>query len=45
MKLNPPSLESIVPAFSGDVLKIPFNINRTVGMSQVGGMSLLVKTV
>ena len=45
MKLYPPSIEGKLPACAGQSLIIPFTMNRSVGMSQIGGMALIIKTV
>ena len=44
-KLYPPSIEGKLPACGGDVLVIPFTMNRTVSINEVGGMSAIIKTV
>lgn len=48
-KLNPPHLESTLPAFYIDEaspsITIPFGLNRSVGMSQITQMQILIKTV
>ena len=44
-KLFPPAIENKLPAFAGSTLKIPFTHNRAVSMSQIGAMSVVIKTV
>lgn len=45
MKLYPPIIEGKIPAQSGTVLKIPFRLNRSVGINQIGCIIARVKTV
>lgn len=54
MKLNPPQINNKLPAFAytkdkkeGDqnLITIPFNLNRSVGKNEVGGLYLIIKTV
>lgn len=42
-KLYPPYLNGTIPAFTGDILPIPFSINKTVHPDQVTGIKLLIK--
>ena len=44
-KLFPPTIEGKLPAFAGRTLKIPFTQNRSVSMSEVAAMSVVIKTV
>ena len=45
MRLSPPQIESKLPAFINGVINIPFNLNRSVGRDEVGGLQLLIKSV
>lgn len=52
MKLYPPQIESKIPAFVYDpndlgrsTLKVPFQLNKSVSRNQIGGMSLIIKSV
>ena len=44
-KLQPPIIEGILPAFYGNLLTVPFQMNRAVSRSEVKGFSLKIKTV
>ena len=47
-KLYPPSIEGKIPAFTGNILKVPFNMNKAVIKDDIRtekGMSLIIKTV
>ena len=44
-KLYPPSIEGKLPAFAGNTLKVPLTMNRAVSMTEVYGMSVMIKTV
>lgn len=44
-KLYPPSIEGKLPACAGDVLVVPFTMNRAVSVNEVGGMSAIIKTI
>jgi hypothetical protein len=44
VKLFPPILDSKLPAFTGEVIKIPFTMNKTVSLADIAGMSLIIKT-
>ena len=44
-KLNPPQINGKLPAFYGNELIIPFNLNRSVGFNQFDRMVAIVKTV
>lgn len=49
-KLYPPLIEGVIPAFYKDEngiakIAIPFFMNRAVGVTQIGGFTLKVKTV
>jgi hypothetical protein len=45
MKLYPPIIKGTIPAFCDGVIKVPFEMNKSVSISQVKGFSLLLKTV
>lgn len=45
MKLYPPYIEGTIPAFYGNYLKVPFQMNKAVGQREVIGISLKIKTV
>ena len=45
MKLNPPHINGTIPAFAGNVLAVPFEMNRSVGTTQIKAVSALIKTV
>ena len=44
LKLFPPILDSKLPAFIEDTINIPFKMNRTVNITDITGMSLIIKT-
>lgn len=44
-KLNPPHIESKLPAFYDKTIKIPFQLNRAVGKNEFSEMQILIKTV
>ena len=44
-KLNPPQIESKIPAFYGYSLDIPFNITRAVSPADFNKISVIIKTV
>lgn len=44
-KLYPPSIDGKLPACDSESLIIPFTMNKSVGMAEVGGMSAVVKTI
>lgn len=44
-KLNPPQISGKLPAFCGNELIIPFNLNHAVGFNQFDSMVAIVKTV
>ena len=44
-RLNPPQLNGRLPAFYGNELIIPFDLNRSVGFNQFDSMVAIVKTV
>ena len=44
-KLYPPSIEGKLLAFAGNTLKVPLTMNRAVSMTEVYGMSVMIKTV
>ena len=44
-KLYPPIIEEIIPAFSMSAgLSIPYSLNRAVGMNEVAGFALVIKS-
>lgn len=46
VKLYPPVIEGALPAFYGtETLSVPFSMNRAVGVSEVAGFALKIKTV
>ena len=45
MKLNPPVIEGVIPAFTGTEITIPFAMNRSVSELEIGGFALMIKTV
>ena len=45
MKLYPPIIKGTIPAFCDGIIKVPFEMNKSVSISQVKGFSLLLKTV
>lgn len=46
VKLYPPVIEGALPAFYGtEKLSVPFSMNRAVGVSEVAGFALKIKTV
>ena len=46
VKLYPPVIEGALPAFYGtESLSVPFSMNRAVGVSEVAGFALKIKTV
>lgn len=49
-KLNPPILEAVLPAFAKAsdgtaTIRIPFQLNRSVGESDIKGLKVLIKSV
>lgn len=44
-KLNPPIIDNTINAQCGSVIKIPFQMNRSVGLGDISGVVALVKTV
>lgn len=44
-KLYPPVIEGTIPAFSGDIIKVPFQMNKAVSSNQINGLVLVIKTV
>jgi hypothetical protein len=47
-KLNPPHLETKLPAFYIDdskSIKIPFNLNSSTGIADIGAVYVIIKTV
>ena len=44
-KLYPPYIEGNLPAFCGTMLRIPFRLNRAVGINQIQGLSVSIRTV
>lgn len=45
VKLYPPIVNTSLPAFVGEDLMIPFKLNKAVGIAEVFGISLILKTV
>lgn len=45
MKLYPPIIEGTIPAFYGDTIKVPFEMNKAVSHLEISGFSLKFKTV
>lgn len=45
MKLYPPTIEGTLPAFSGDIIKVPYEMNKAVSQNQISGFSIKIKTV
>lgn len=43
-KLYPPIVENTLDAFYGNSITVPFTLNRAVGMSQISGLSLIIKS-
>lgn len=44
-KLYPPIIEGVLPAFYGDEITIPFQMNLAVGFGDIMGFQLKIKTV
>ncbi len=44
-RLNPPQISSKIPAFSENVMKIPFVLNKAVSPIQFNKIAIIVKTV
>lgn len=44
-KLYPPVIEGTIPAFNGTDLTVPFSMNRSVSIAQIGGFALKIKTI
>lgn len=45
MKLYPPVIEGVLPAFCGSVIQIPFTMNKSVSKDEISGFALKIKTV
>jgi integrase len=45
MKLYPPIIEGTIPAFYGNKIKVPYEMNKAVGYHEISGFSLKIKTV
>ena len=45
MKLYPPIIEGTIPAFYGDIIKVPYEMNKAVSHLEISGFSLKFKTV
>lgn len=43
-KLYPPYIEGVIPAFYGDVLRIPFVMNKTVSPNDIKGYAVIIKS-
>lgn len=44
-KLYPPHIEGSLPAFSGTMLRIPFEHSRAVSINDISGLTILVKNI
>jgi hypothetical protein len=44
-KLYPPVIDNILPAFVGNIIEVPFQLNRAVGRNEFDKVSIIVKTV
>lgn len=44
-KLYPPQIEGTIPAATGDIINVPFVMNRAVGWNEISGFILKIKTV
>ena len=44
-KLYPPIISGTLPAFVGQEITIPFQMNRAVSMAEVSGLCYIIKTV
>lgn len=44
-RLNPPILDGTITAQSSNILKIPFQMNRAVGLADIDGIKISVKTI
>lgn len=44
-KLYPPQIEGTIPAFYGTTLVVPFIMNKTVGINEISGTAIKVKSV
>lgn len=45
MKLYPPVINNKIPAFYGNLITIPFELNKSVSINDIDGAELLVKSV
>jgi hypothetical protein len=45
MKLNPPLIKGTLPAFYGNRLEVPFEMNKSVSIQEVKSFSLKIKTI
>lgn len=45
VKFHPPVIEGVIPAFYGSTIEVPYSMNKTVGINQISGFSLKIKTV
>jgi hypothetical protein len=45
MKLYPPVIEGVLPAFCGSAIQIPFTMNKSVNEFEVAKFALKIKTV
>ena len=45
MKLYPPTIQGTLPAFYGNELKVPYEMNKAVSQNQISGFSIKLKTV
>ena len=44
-KLYPPHIEGSLPAFTGTMIRIPFEHSRAVGINDISGLVILVKNI
>lgn len=45
MKLYPPVIEGVLPAFCNSSISIPFAMNRSVSNAEVYGFALKIKSI
>lgn len=43
--LYPPYIEGTIPSFYGDSITVPFSMNKAVGLNEIQGFSLKLKTI
>lgn len=44
-RLYPPNIEGTIPAFTNNILSVPFSMNRTVSYNEIKSLWLKIKTV